>query len=117
MTGRFGLGPDVDFLAKQFRFPLIEQLNDVFQLATGKGLDIIIHNIDDPKIADKVPPWYRSKIPAKTFVLLPLNIKGRPVALIYCDKDKADSIAIPEKELTLLKTLRNQALLAIKQAA
>ncbi len=117
MTGRFGLGPDVDFLAKQFRFPLVEQLNDVFQLATGKGLDIIIHNIDDPKIADKVPPWYRSKIPAKTFVLLPLNIKGRPVALIYCDKDKADSIAIPEKELTLLKTLRNQALLAIKQAA
>ena len=117
ITGRFGLGPEVGELAKQFRFPLTEQLHDVFQLATGKGLDIIISDIDDPKIADKVPGWYRERIPAKTFVLFPLNIKGRPVALIYCDKDRAGSIVIPEKELTLLKTLRNQALLAIKQAA
>jgi serine/threonine protein kinase len=116
MTGRFGLGPEVGELAKQFRFPLTEQLHDVFQLATGKGLDIIISDIDDPKIADKVPQWFRERIPAKTFVLFPLNIKGRSVALIYCDKDRAGSISIPEKELTLLKTLRNQALLAIKQA-
>lgn len=117
MTGRFGLGPGVDELAQQFRFLLAERQHDVFQLATGRGLDIIISDIDDPKIADKVPPWYRERIPAKTFVLFPLNIKGRPVALIYCDKDQAGSISIPEKELVLLKTLRNQALLAIKQAA
>lgn len=116
MTGRFGLGPGVNDLVKQFRFPMQGEVQDVFLLATGKGLDIIMTDIDDPQIADKVPKWYRERIPAKTFVLFPLNIKGRPVALIYCDKDKAGSISIPEKELTLLKTLRNQALLAIKQA-
>lgn len=116
MTGRFGLGPDVADLTKQFHFPMSAEVHDVFLLATNKGLDIIINDIDDPKIADKVPKWYRERIPAKTFVLFPLTMKGRPVALIYCDKDKAGSIQIPEKELTLLKTLRNQALLAIKQA-
>lgn len=116
MTGRFGLGPEVNELVRQFRFPLAAQLHDVFQLATGRGVDIIINDIDEPKIADKVPAWFRERIPAKTFVLFPLNIKGKPVALIYCDKDQAGSINIPEKELTLLKTLRNQALLAIKQA-
>jgi serine/threonine protein kinase len=117
MTGRFGLGPEVGELARQFRFALGDQFQDVFQLATGRGVDIIISDIDDPKIADKVPPWYRERIPAKTFVLFPLNIKGRPVALIYCDRDRPGSIVIPERELTLLKTLRNQALLAIKQAS
>lgn len=117
MTGRFGLGPEVAELAKQFRFSLGAQMQDVFQLATGRGVDIIISDIDDPKIAGKVPAWYRERIPAKTFVLFPLNMKGKPVALIYCDRDRAGSIVIPEKELTLLKTLRNQALLAIKQAA
>ncbi|MDI6746735.1 MAG: HDOD domain-containing protein [Rhodocyclaceae bacterium] len=117
MAGRFGLGPDVNDLVRQFRFPLGSQLNDVFLLATGRGVDIIIKDIDDPKIADKVPQWFRERVPAKTFVLFPLNIKGKSVALIYCDKDKAGSINIPEKELALLKTLRNQALLAIKQAA
>jgi eukaryotic-like serine/threonine-protein kinase len=116
MTGRFGLGPEVGDLTKQFRFPLSAQVHDVFLLATGKGVDIIISDIDDPKIADKVPQWFRERIPAKTFVLFPLNIKGKSVALIYCDRDKAGSITIHEKELSLLKTLRNQALLAIKQA-
>jgi serine/threonine protein kinase len=116
MTGRFGLGPEVAELTRQFRFPMTTQLSDVFLLATNKGVDIIISDIDDPKIADKVPQWFRERIPAKTFVLFPLNIKGKSVALIYCDRDKAGSISIPDKELTLLKTLRNQALLAIKQA-
>jgi len=116
MTGRFGLGPNVTELVRQFRFPISTQVNDVFLLATVRGLDIIISDIDDPKIAEKIPKWYRERIAVKTFVLFPLNIKVRPVALIYCDKDRAGSINIPEKELTLLKTLRNQALLAIKQA-
>jgi serine/threonine protein kinase len=115
MAGRFGFGPDTNEMARRFRFPLTYTA-DVFHLATSKAVDIIITDIDDPKIADRVPAWYRQLTTARTFVLFPLNIKGNPVAMIYCDKDKAGSIAIPEKELALLKTLRNQAVLAIKQS-
>ncbi len=115
MAGRFGFGGETADLAKKFRFPL-SYSPDVFHVAISKSVDIIISDIDDPKIADKIPAWYRSTILAKTFVLFPLTIKGNPVALIYCDRDKAGSIVIPEKELTLLKTLRNQAVLAIKQS-
>lgn len=115
MVGRFGFGIDTTELAKKFRFSL-KYAPDVFHLAVEKGLDIIITDIDDPKIADKVPEWFRTSITAKTFVLFPLTIKGNPVALIYCDRDIAGSIVIPQKELTLLKTLRNQAMLAIKQS-
>jgi hypothetical protein len=50
-------------------------------------------------------------------VLFPLTLKNNPVALIYCDDDKPNSIVIEQKELSLLKTLRNQALLAIKQTS
>lgn len=117
MQGRFGFGPDTADLAKKFRFSLTAgAVADVFQLAVAKNVDIIISDIDDPKIANKMPAWYRSAVMAKTFVLFPLVIKGNPVALIYCDRDRAGSIVIPEKELSLLKTLRNQALLAIKQS-
>jgi HD-like signal output (HDOD) protein len=115
MAGRFGFGPDTNEMARQFRFPL-GQTADVFFLATAKAVDIIISDIDDPKIAERVPGWYRRLTTARTFVLFPLNIKGNPVALIYCDKDRAGAIVIPDKELALLKTLRNQALLAIKQS-
>lgn len=115
MSGRFGFGPDTNEIARGFHFPLSYSA-DVFHLATSKAVDIIITDIDDPKIADRIPSWYRQLTTARTFVLFPLNIKGKPVAMIYCDKDRAGAIAIPEKELALLKTLRNQALLAIKQS-
>ena len=116
MSGRFGFGADVPSLAKLFSFPLAYEA-DVFHLATHKALDIIISDIDDPKIASRVPKWYRERVSAKTFVLFPLTVKGNPVALIYCDKEQAGSIVIQENELALLKTLRNQAILALKQAA
>lgn len=116
MVGRFGFGPDTDALVKLFRFPL-SFAPDVFHLASSKTVDILISDIDDPKIADKIPAWYRKGMSARTFILFPLSIKGKPVALIYCDKSQAGSIEISEKELQLLKTLRNQAVLAIKQSS
>ena len=116
MLGRFGFGPDANEIAKHFRFP-VSFTPDIFHAATSKGVDILISDIDDAKIAPRIPDWYRKSIPARTFVLFPLNIKGNPVALIYADKDAAGSIVIPEKELSLLRTLRNQAVLAIKQGS
>jgi eukaryotic-like serine/threonine-protein kinase len=115
MAGRFGFGADTNEIAPRFRFPLGDA-HDVFQLAMIKGVDIILTDIDDVKIAGRVPAWYRQLTTAKTFVLLPLCVKNNPVALIYCDKARAGSISIPERELALLKTLRNQALLALKQS-
>lgn len=114
MQGRFGFGPEATELAKQFRFTL-NFTPDIFHAATSKGVDILISDIDDPKIASRIPDWYRKLVPSKTFVVLPLNIKNSPVALIYADRDEAGSIEISEKELSLLRTLRNQAVLAIKQ--
>lgn len=114
MQGRFGFGPDANDVARAFRFPL-SFTPDIFHAATSKGVDLLISDIDDPKIASRIPEWYRKAVPAHSFVLFPLNIKGSPVALIYADRDEPGGIAIPDKELQLLRTLRNQAILAIKQ--
>ena len=114
MQGRFGFGPDANEVAQKFRFPLTFT-PDIFHAATSKGVDLLISDINDPKIASRIPDWYRKAVPAHSFVLFPLNIKGNPVALIYADRDEPGGIEIPEKELQLLRTLRNQAILAIKQ--
>lgn len=114
MQGRFGFGFDANEVAKTFRMPL-GFTPDVFHVAMSKGVDLMISDINDPKIAERIPDWYRKGAHAKSFVLFPLNIKGNPVALIYADSDQAGGLSIPEKELSLLRTLRNQAILAIKQ--
>lgn len=116
MQGRFGFGPDANEVAKAFRFPL-SFTPDIFHAATSKGVDLMISDINDPKIANRIPDWYRKAVSAQSFVLFPLNIKGSPVALIYADRDEPGGISIPEKELQLLRTLRNQAILAIKQGS
>ncbi len=116
MQGRFGFGPSAAEAARAFRFSL-SFTPDIFHAATAKGVDILISDIGDPKIAGRIPDWYRQAVPARSFMLLPLNIKGSPVALIYGDRDEAGGISLPEKELQLLRTLRNQAILAIKQGS
>lgn len=115
MLGRFGFGPDAQEKAKRFNFPLAFT-PDIFHAALSKGVDIMINDTNEAKIAARIPEWFRKGVGAETFVIFPLCIKGSPVAMIYADRDYAGEIVIPEKELSLLRTLRNQALLAIKQS-
>lgn len=115
MQGRYGFGPDATEVAKAFRFP-VGKHQDIFQAALTNGVDILITDTEDPKIAPRIPEWFHKAVSARSFVIFPLNIRHNPVALIYADKDRAGDIVIPDKELSLLRTLRNQAVLAIKQS-
>jgi serine/threonine protein kinase len=115
MQGKFGFGEGVQALARSFRFP-IASMPDVFHVALEKNVDILITDIDDPKIAARIPTWYRQAVSAKTFVIFPVVVKGKPVGLIYADKPRAGDIVIPEQLLGTLKALRNQAVLAIRQS-
>lgn len=115
MCGKFGFGDGVQGLIQAFDFPLAAQ-PDVFLVALQNNADILITDIDDPKIATRIPAWYRQHVPARTFVLFPIIVRGKPIGLIYADRPQPGDIAIPEKELSLLKSLRNQAVLAIRQS-
>jgi HD-like signal output (HDOD) protein len=115
MCGKFGFGDGVQSLIKAFDFPLVAQ-PDVFLVALQNNADILITDIDDPKIASRIPAWYRQHVSARTFVLFPIIVRGKPIGLIYADRPQPGDITIPEKELSLLKSLRNQAVLAIRQS-
>ena len=116
MVARSGFGPDSSQIVKAFKFPM-EFAPDVFHVSLKNNVDIIIEDIDDPKIEARIPEWYRKAVPAHTFVLFPVVLKNNPIALIYADKPKAGDIKLPEQELNLLRVLRNQAILAIKTQA
>ncbi len=118
LTGRFGLGDGVEAIAPLFRVPLrlADGGNaDLFAAVCQKGADTLIADATVPKIAERLPVWYRGDVRAPSFLLLPMTLKGAPFALIYADKAKAGGIDLGEKELQLLRTLRNQAVMAFKQ--
>ncbi len=118
LTGRFGLGEGVEAVAPLFRVPLrlADGGNaDLFAAVCQKGADTLIADATQPKIAERLPVWYRGEVRAPSFLLLPMALKGAPFALIYADKARAGGIDLGEKELQLLRTLRNQAVMAFKQ--
>ena len=45
------------------------------------------------------------------------QMKGKPLGLIYADKATPGALVLNEKELALLRTLRNQAVMAFKQSS
>lgn len=114
MAARFGFGAGIDAVIPQCRFPL-SFAADVFHLSIEKGLDIAIEDINAPNIVDKIPAWYRSAINAPCFMLLPIMLKDKAIGLFYADMLLPNSLNLTQQQLSLLRTLRNQAVLAIKQ--
>lgn len=114
MVARFGFGQDVDAIIPKFRFPL-PFVSDVFHLSLEKGLDIAIENINAANIADKIPAWYKNTINAPCFILLPVMVKDKAIGMFYADMLEVNGLKVSQHQLSLLRTLRNQAVLAIKQ--
>jgi serine/threonine protein kinase len=112
---RFGFGADVDALVQQGLSLPTTGTRDIFYAAVGQGADLCLNDLDSAKVSPYVPAWYRKSIGAKGMVLLPVIINKKTVGLIYADADRAETLSFRTEELSLLKTLRNQAVLAIRQ--
>lgn len=114
MAARFGFGPTVDTIIPKLRFPLAFE-PDVFHLSIDQGVDIFIKDVQASNIAGKIPAWFRNAVDAQCFLLLPVMVNRTAIGLIYADIQEANSLQISQSQLALLRTLRNQAILAIKQ--
>lgn len=114
MAARIGFGRGVEAVIPRFRFPL-SFAADVFHLSISKGADILIEDTRAQNIAEKIPDWYRSSVNAPCFMLLPVMVKDKAIGLFYADMPEANGLNISKQQLSLLRTLRNQAVLAIKQ--
>ncbi|MFO1200088.1 MAG: HDOD domain-containing protein [Burkholderiaceae bacterium] len=115
LVGRLGFGPGMPELAKSFRIPL-DAPGDLFAATANKGADLLIHDSGADNIVARIPAWYREHFGAGSFILLPLALRAMPVGLIYADQPGANQITIGEQELSLVRAIRNQVVLAFRQA-
>jgi len=117
LTGRFGLGPDVEGVVKSFWVSLESRgVPDLFATICSKAADTLINDTTDSRIAARLPAWYQRDFHAAGFLILPLVIKGQAVGLIYADALAPGQLSIDERQLSLLRTLRNQAVMAFRQS-
>jgi hypothetical protein len=108
----------VEGVVKSFQVPLSgAAIPDLFATICNKGADTLISDASDPRLMERLPDWYHKLFHAPTFLILPLTIKGKPFGMIYADKAEKGGLKVDEKELALLRTLRNQAVMAFKQSS
>jgi len=115
ISARFGLGEGVEAIVPAFKV-VLKGGTDLFALVCKKGADTLITDATATQIAARLPDWFVKHVNAPAFLLLPLAIKGVPFALIYADLAQPGGIDLGEKELSLLRILRNQAVMAFRQA-
>ena len=113
LVGRLGVGEHAARLAPLFRVPMWPPA-DLFGLLCSKGADTLISDTEDPLIAQRLPVWFKQHVKAPCFLLLPLALNGKPIGLIYGDRAQAHSLSVNDNELTLLKALRNQLVMAMR---
>ncbi len=119
---RYGFGPGADAFVKQKLSLPLQGERDLFYAATVMGVDLCVTDLDAEKVRAHVPAWYRREFGARGpsgprgLILLPIAQHKRTVGLIYGDSASAATLHFSAEELGLLKTLRNQAVLAMRQA-
>jgi len=114
---RFGFGADAETIVQNGVAAPLDGARDLFYAAVVMGVDLCIDDLEAGKVRQHVPEWYRSAIGARGMVLLPIVNRKRTLGLIYADSDSPAILHFSAEELSLLKTLRNRAVLAMRQLA
>jgi serine/threonine protein kinase len=118
ITGRLGLGPAAAALSAQFRVDVNPNgAVDLLTMACRKGADTLISDALADNVRTRLPTWLQREPEARSFLLLPMTMKSSPFALIYADCATPGGIVLGDRELGLLRTLRNQAVMAFKTVA
>jgi serine/threonine protein kinase len=76
--------------------------------------DIGVNDSRDVRFQKRIPEWYSKNIFAPAFVLYPLAVNKKVLGLFYADREESGEV-LTGNEVNYMKTLCNQAILAIKQ--
>jgi len=89
-------------------------VTDLFALACARGVDVQITDMEDEVLGERVPVWMSRACPsARSFLILPVINKDRPVGCLYLERNCVDT-RVSTEELTLLQTVKNHILLALR---
>ena len=112
MEVRFGYGPNCHRLIGKTHFNITGN-QDLFNFSIKMGKDLVVADMDDPKLSHLIPPWYRRSIGAPAFIFLPVLVQNVCMAAFYADRNQR-GVPINNKEHRHLSMLRNQLVLAFK---
>ncbi|HMK65892.1 MAG TPA: hypothetical protein VK564_08855, partial [Thermodesulfobacteriota bacterium] len=117
MKIRFGFGEGIEE-AKGWFVVECGRGEDIFNLALTKSADLVIQDLQDPKIRGLIPSWYRRNIFSPLYIiLLPIAVNQKNIGLICLEGAQKGFKNIARGHLNYLKILRDQIILAITRVS
>ena len=116
LKGHLGIGDKAAVLARLFDIPL-QPPTELLGLLCLKNADTLITDSAAPAIAQRLTDWFKLRVRAGGFLVLPMVAKGQVLGLLYGDHQEPGQMQINDRALTLLKNLRNQVLLSMQAAS
>lgn len=114
LIGRLGVGLDAQDWCRRLVVDLrVNPPVDLLAAICLKGADTLIADARAASLRSRLPDWLRPITP-RSMLLLPLAMKGSTFGLLYADRERAPALTLAERELELVRTLRNQMVLAFK---
>jgi GAF domain-containing protein len=113
---RIGFGPGSEtFVSEKFAISLAPS-RDVFHGCLSSNADLMINDTSAEKIASVLPKWFQPRFAAQSAILLPLTVQKKTLGLLYLDTLDSPVAELTQSDMRLLRTLRSQAVLAMKQS-
>lgn len=82
---------------------------DVISLAVKKGVEIVINDTSQPKIAAMLPTWHKTYFfDTKSFIVLPIVVNKSALGLFYAERVNTAPEGVSADEAALIKILCNQ---------
>lgn len=113
MRAQIGVGQDIENVMKRFHFHASEA-DDIFNQVLNEQSDLFIPEVVHSPLLAHIPDWCKKITHPKNLLLYPLIINNQCCGLLYVDNATLLS-SKSEQALTHIDTLRNQAVMAIKQ--
>lgn len=93
----------------------IDAPQDLFSAAIRRGSDLQIKNALDAKIAERLPSYFTKACPRTvSFIVLPIVSEDSPIACILVGRDMSETETIGSEDISLLRAVRGQIILAMK---
>jgi len=104
---RMGLGANSQQLIAKLAFDAAYEPH-VFHAALSRDMSVFIENAHAPQLVDKIPKCWRDTMgTARSFLLVPLSLQGRPFGLLVgAWEDNAGAARVTPEEMALVNEMR-----------
>lgn len=110
--GRIAIGIDKEEMKTYFS-RVVKPDADIFSRITLEGVDLLVEDTSDARWEGMIPPKFKEKVGAKSFIISAIKSGAKPIGFVYADNGRSPDVVSKEQQMGFIQFIA-QARLAIQ---